>query len=216
MKTFGKVLRYALLTGDNRRTSPYETIEQLLIVLLVLVLPLPPLEDQPCSTLLLFLCETGLKPALMCELDAQQKLKMNTILTYRLEILCWQKQPTDHSQCWKLKEMIGRWLIILPTLRCLTKTMQIQYQLTPTQVQTQYQLTSTRVQTQYRWTPTQVEVLKLISHWGGPRVCPNFAGDRFKKCGYGHCLLNSCYTLLIKNVQEHLGFNLIGVQRTLH
>ena len=21
------------------------------------------------------------------------------ILTYRLEILCWKKQPTDHSQC---------------------------------------------------------------------------------------------------------------------
>lgn len=53
MKTFGKVLRSALLTGDDRRTSPYETIEQLFIVLLVLVLPLPPLEDQPCFILLL-------------------------------------------------------------------------------------------------------------------------------------------------------------------
>ena len=54
MKTFGKVVRSALVTGDNRCTSPYETIEQLLIVLLVFVLPLPFLEDQPCPTLLLF------------------------------------------------------------------------------------------------------------------------------------------------------------------
>ena len=31
-----------------------------------------------------FLCETGLKPALMRELDAQQKLKMSTILTLQV------------------------------------------------------------------------------------------------------------------------------------
>ena len=53
MKTFEKVVRSALVTGDNRCTSPYETIEQLLIVLLVLFLLLPSLEDQPCPTLLL-------------------------------------------------------------------------------------------------------------------------------------------------------------------
>ena len=54
IKTFGNVLRPALLTGNNICTSPYETMEQLLIVQLVLVLPLPSLEDQPCPTLLLF------------------------------------------------------------------------------------------------------------------------------------------------------------------
>ena len=41
--------------------------------------------------------------------------------------------------------------------RILTKTMQIQYQLTSTQVRSQYQLTQTQVQTQYQLTPAQVQ-----------------------------------------------------------
>ena len=56
MKTFGMVLR-TTLTGSNRCTGSIETIEQLLIVLLVSLLPLPSLEDQSrssCPALLLF------------------------------------------------------------------------------------------------------------------------------------------------------------------
>ena len=56
MKTFGMVLR-TTLTGSNTCTGSCETIEQLLIVLLASLLPLPSLEDQSrssCPALLLF------------------------------------------------------------------------------------------------------------------------------------------------------------------
>ena len=56
MKTFGKVLR-TTSNWKQRMYSSCETIEQLLIVLLVSLLPLPSLEDQSgasCPALLLF------------------------------------------------------------------------------------------------------------------------------------------------------------------
>ena len=71
-------------------------------------------------------------------------------------------------------------------LRSFTKTMQIQYQLTSTQVRSHYQLTQTQVQTQYQLTPAQVQVPKLNSHQGGLLVCPSLPGGWFKKCDYGH------------------------------
>ena len=162
----------------------------------------------PCSVAVT--CKTNLKQALIPEDDAHQKLKMKTHAESRRPIKDSHIQVGDtalvkqlrqgssphhttqsdrQSQtrttvCWHLKEATGRWLAILPTLRSLTKTMQIPYQLTQTQVQTQHQLTQTLVQTQYQlklkykcssWTPTK-EVC----------VC-NLLGDWFKKCDYGHC-----------------------------
>ena len=89
MKTFGKVLR----TTSNWKQEMYQLeFEQLLIVLLVSLLSLPSLEDQsgsscpalPCPVAVP--CQSNLKPALMREHDAHQKLKMKTLAESRRRI----------------------------------------------------------------------------------------------------------------------------------
>ena len=77
MKKFGKV-SVQLLSERNRCTTSCETIEQLLIVLRMSHLPLACPVAVPC--------ETNLKPALMREHDAHQKLKMKTLAGSRRPI----------------------------------------------------------------------------------------------------------------------------------
>ena len=90
-----------LLTGSNRCTSSWETIERLLIILLVSLLPLPSLEDQSgssCPAPLVFhskqIWNHHYCVSMMHTRKSRWRLSLRAgdlwrILTNKLEILCW-------------------------------------------------------------------------------------------------------------------------------
>ena len=109
----------------------------------------------------------------MREHDAHQKLKMKTLAESRRPIkdsdiqvgdTVLVKQPKTgkfstpyHPVPLKVTNKSHSMLTAEGGDRSVTKIMQIQYQLTSTQVRSQYQLTQTQVQTQYQLTPAQVQ-----------------------------------------------------------